>query len=421
MKKTIATALFMLPFLLVAQNSSIGDKLAALELKPVVLFQLWGSYTTGAEMYNEETGLFEAVDDRLNMQLRRSRFGLKGKLSDRVKFNITSAYDLVGHDLLTATQGGANNGASPKLRLWNAFVQWQMKKESQALNLTVGYFTPRIGRESISSPFKSGSMEKAWSQNYLRRHLVGTGPGRAAGINIGGLFASEESAVNWGYDVGVFTPTHTGLSANSSGQEASAVAVGRLALYLGDVESKKYTLGHAANHHGKRNGLTLGVAASAQGKTDMFDANYTLSADWAFNWNQLNLDGDISLLRREGAAEDAISEAYTGYARLSYNIELKDYILEPSLMFVHFQGANTIEEIKHANDLKHFAGMDQSIELTLNLHLSSNLRLSMSYTINDGDAGDATEVQTFNNYLYQGGVGAIHRGDWLGLGLIAKI
>ena len=95
-------------------------------------------------------------------------------------------------------------------------------------------------------------MEKAWSQNYLRRHLVGTGPGRAAGMNFGGLFYKEGQTVSLQYDIGLFSPVSQAVSGNSTGVQSSPLATARLLFMFGDPESKKYITGHKPNHFGKR-------------------------------------------------------------------------------------------------------------------------------------------------------------------------
>jgi hypothetical protein len=50
--------------------------------------------------------------------------------------------------------------------------------------------------------------------------------------------------------------------------------------------------------------------------------------------------------------------------------------------------------------------------------LNPDFKLSLSYTLRNADAGTEREGTTINNYYYQPGVGAIKRGDWLGVGLV---
>ncbi|MEZ5058927.1 MAG: porin [Saprospiraceae bacterium] len=258
-------------------------KLEKYKIQPSLGLQLWSSYTLGQKVYNTDSRAYEAVDDRINFQLRRTRIGLKGQPYEDLSFNFTVAIDLVGRDLLSGTEAGVNNGASPIFRLWNATVQWRMIPKSEKLNLVFGYMPPQIGRESITSAMRSNSMEKSWSQNYLRRHLTGIGPGRAMGANFGGLFYKEGNQLSMGYDLGFFTPQFESYGGNSVGNHFSVLSVGRLEFYLGDPESKKYTLGHKINYFGKRDGLTLALVGAHQGETDLFK-NEAVGFD--FLWNR---------------------------------------------------------------------------------------------------------------------------------------
>ena len=214
------TSLFLLCFaasLWAQQNSEQPeDWWKQIKVKPTAVLQVWSTYTMGQQVYNETTGTYEQVGNRFNTQLRRSRFGMKGNAGQDLKFNLTLAVDLVGRDLLSGTEGGANNGGSPGPRLWNAYVLWRLVPKQEWLHLGIGYQVPQIGRESTTSAFRIPSMEKSWSQNYLRRHLVGTGPGRAMGVQLGGLLLPESGSPWSGrYDIGIYNPPNTALGGNS--------------------------------------------------------------------------------------------------------------------------------------------------------------------------------------------------------------
>ena len=88
-------------------------------------------------------------------------------------------------------------------------------------------------------------------------------------------------------------------------------------------------------------------------------------------------------------------------------------------MFVQFNGELDGAKQLEANALNAFAGKDQSIEASLNLYLNPDLKLSLGYTFREGDLGDAEPGARFNNFFFQGGAGAIQRGEWLGVGLVA--
>lgn len=397
-------------------------KLDDFKLKPIIGIQLWSSYTIGAERYNEATQLYESVDNRLNFQIRRTRLGLKGKVYKNLKFNITTALDLIGRDILAGTEGGANNGSFPKLGLWNAWLQWRIKPKSEAFNLTFGYFSPQIGRESITGAFRSTSMEKSWSQNYLRRHLTGIGPGRAVGMNMGGLFLQNDKKLAFSYDIGIFNPIFQSYSGNSIGNKYAPLLIGRLVLHIGDPEFEQYTFSHKVNYFGKRKGLTVALAGAIQGTTDLFTKNQALGLDLLFNWKALNIDGEWTYLKRnKGAnASNFIISSNTGYVRIGYNLSLKNqFILEPVIMIVQFNGPLDAIAQEDAALTKSLSGKEQILDIGFNLHLNPDLKLAVHYTTRTANSGAAGAGATINNYFFQDGAGAIHRGDWFGVGVVA--
>ncbi len=428
MKLRMAIFFALLPLLATAQDESNRwlEKLKDFKIQPTLGFQLWGTYTNGEELYNEDVGRYENIDNRVNFQIRRTRIGLKGQPYENLKFNLTGALDLVGRDILAGTEGGGNNGGSPSFRVWNAYVQWRVRNNDEALNLVVGYLPAQIGRESMTSALRSTSMEKAWSQNYLRRHLTGIGPGRAVGVNLGGILLPEKGKIGIGYDVGIYNPVFEGFSGNSIGKHFSPLLVGRLAWHIGDPEFKKYTISHKVNYFGKRNGLTVAIAGATQGETDLFLQNQALGIDVLFNWGNLNIDGDWTILSRGGERllEDEIraftSTSNTGYIRASYNLVLPNqFVLEPVVMLVQFNGALDAIEQADASSVGALHGTDQSLDFGFNLYPNPDLKLSLHYTFRRGDAGAVGDGAKINNYFYQSGAGAIHRGEWLGMGLIA--
>jgi len=428
---------FLLIFILIisaagieAQNSSDSSwtkKIENWRIQPVIGLQIWSSYTFDAEAYNEETGEYEAADNRINSQIRRTRLGLKGQPFTHLKFAVVTSLDLVGRDLLAGTEGGANNGGSPNFRIWNAYLQWKVSGQYDGLHLTVGYIVPQIGRESITSALRVSSMEKSWSQNYIRRHLTGTGPGRTVGLNIGGMFHSNSQNVKWSYNVGIFTPTFHALDGNSTGLKSSPLFTGRMAVHFGDPEFEDYTLSHKVNYFGKRKGLTIAIAGAQQGRTDLFTENKAYGMDWLFNWDDWNISGEWIVLQRSGEemqGDQVIrkidSDSHTGFVRIGRNISLKNRkVLEPVLTFVQFSGTLDASEQKDANTLNAFTGKDQYVEASLNYYINPKLKLSLGITLRSGEAGEIDQGTTFNNYYYQSGVGAIHRGHWLGVGVVA--
>jgi hypothetical protein len=406
----------------VAQDSTQVNLWNKWNIRPVVALQVWATYTTGQEVYDMTEQRYQAVDDRLNLQLRRSRLGFKGQPTPQIKFDLTVAIDLAGRDVLAATYGGSNNGSSPITRLWNAYVQWKVFKSLDAFHLTAGYFPPRIGRASITNPWKSTSLEKSWSQNYLRRHLTGIGPGRANGVNLGGLVATPNPKLKLYYDLAVFNPLYTSLQGNSSGIEASPLFVGRFSFQFGQAEHKTYSLGHKVNYFGKRRGLSVALAGTRQGKTDLFQNSQMLSVDFLFNWDQWNLDGEWSWAQREALHEAGTSreslDFQMGYFRISRNFKLKNAkTLELVAMITKLYGSKDTGKQALAAALKSFAGEDGLLDIGFNYYPYQNVKLALHYNWQLADRAATPEGAQVNNYLRQSGVGAIYRGDYLGLGL----
>jgi hypothetical protein len=395
------------------------------KIQPFLMTQFWSAYSTGMEVYNEELGIYEPVEDRFNFQLRRMRLGFRAQPYKNLKFVLVTSYDLVGRDVLSAQVGGTNNGAVPNFGIWDAFLQWKFRSGSEHFNLVAGYFRPQFGRESITSGWSTNSMEKSMSQNYIRRHLVGKGPGRAPGVNLGGLFLGDKIGFN--YNIGVFNPLYHDLSGNSTGAAFSPLLSGRAVFFVGDPESQNYKIGYDINYFNERKGLSVALAGAWQSKTALFAESKALGIDLLFNWGPLNVDADWSFMFREG--ERAIGEeqeiydysSNTGHVRLGYNLILNNrFFIEPSFMLMQFNGGLTEEEQINAAMLGAFSGKERTYDLGLNWYLNrKRLKLLLHYTWREGEAGAAGPGATVNQYFSQSGVGAIRRGNWLGLGLNA--
>ena len=424
MKKIIYTfpLLFFAFSTVISQEEKKSDwlsKLQDLKIKPFVQIQMWAVYTDGMELFDPDKNIYEKVDNRLNFTLHRARYGFNAQPYPNLKFNFTFASDFVGRDALSALDPGQNNGANPFFRLWQTYLQLRLKPGKETAFLTTGYFSPRIGRESITNPLRSTSMEKAWSQNYLRRHLVGTGPGRALGVNLGGLFYQDGQSLSLKYDIGIFSPVYQSFGGNSMGKESSVLLTGRTVLTFGDPESSKYSLGHKPNYFGKRNGISIGLAAAAQGSTDLFNNCFTVGADFLINFGHLNFDGDWHFLTRETTNGDQTAEANTGYLRVSYNYPLKNgYVLETAAALVQYNGHLDEQGQAVAAEVGMPAGDDQHIDLGFNFYFNPDLKVALHYTLREGNAGFIGDGSTINNFFVTG-AGPVRYGDWLGLGLSA--
>jgi hypothetical protein len=395
------------------------------KIEPFFMTQLWSSYTFGQEVFNQETNLYEQVDNRANVMFRRARLGFRVQAYKNLKFTLVGAYDLVGRDVLSGTVGGANNGSLPEFDIWDAFVQWKISQKDETLNLVGGYFRPQLSRESITSGWSVNSMEKSMSQNYIRRHLVGYGPGRALGLNLGGLWLNESKNLGLNYNVGIFNPVYTANSANSQGSQFAPLLVGRMVLNIGDPEMTKYKIGYDINYYGQRRGLSLGLSGSWQGETILFQSSYATEMDFLLNLGPLNLDGEWNLMWRQGQrdlGENAIRDftyaSNAGHIRMGYNVVVGKMFLEPSFMIMEFNGGKTAIEQADASAIGSFSGSEATYDLGVNWYLNKKrLKLMLHYTWHEGDAGDAGAGATVNQFFSQSSVGAIRRGDWLGLGM----
>ncbi|HKK89315.1 MAG TPA: porin [Saprospiraceae bacterium] len=404
-----------------------SEKLKDFTVDVHLAMQFWTSYSFDQEVYNEELQKYRPVDDRLNFQIRRSRMSFKAQAYERLKINMTAALDLVGRDELAATEGGFNNGGSPRFRIWNAYVQWKLSKQSEHLYVTSGYFLPQIGRESMTAALRSNSMEKAWSQNYLRRHMSGSGPGRVTGVNLGGLMVKENRWINYKYDIGLFSST---FGANTAGIKSSPSILGRMEFFFGDPEQDKYKLSHKVNYFGKRHGLSLAIAAAHQGARDKYLQNNVFSADFLFNHGPFQMDGEVNLLQRKGEITmedegtiDISGQNLTGYWRMGYNFTLSNgQVIEPVAMWMFFFGALDEKGQQEALTMGMPTAQELKWNMGFNWYLNPDLKISLFYTFRQADAGQAELPEILNNYFEETATGIPYRkGNWVGLGLVAII
>lgn len=422
--------LLLLPWLVIASTSWLWSQADStktkdwwqqIHIQPVVNLQVWSSYTSGQALYDGASNAYEQVGNRLNFQLRRSRLGFKGGVGERMKFNFLIAADLVGRDVLAGTEGGANNGSWPRLRLWNAYALWRLIPQGEGLHLSLGFQVPQVGRVSTASAFRSPSMEKPWSQNYLRRHLVGTGPGRSMGLQLGGLILAHESSSPWSgrYDLGIFNPSMNALGGNSIGQQASPLLTMRYRLSYGELESAAYSLTTPVTFQGQRWGASLSTSGAWQNKSDFYQHNYALGADLLINLGWWTVDGEWFHLSRQALDDNNAASAQTGHFRISRLYPLDNYQLETTLTYTFFRGGMSAQDQERAEATQSFAGEESYVEAAINWYFNKNLKISASYTAREGAAGAYGPGAAFNNYLFQSGAGPIQRGNWLGLGLVA--
>jgi hypothetical protein len=105
---------------------------------------------------------------------------------------------------------------------------------------------------------------------------------------------------------------------------------------------------------------------------------------------------------------------------MGYNIQVGKYVLQPAGLIMFFEGGMDGPAQAQARTLKMGAGKEQTIDLGINWFLNKrDLVIQLHYTLHQGDAGAAGPGSTVNAFFNQTTVGAIRRGDWLGLGFNA--
>ncbi len=399
------------------------------KLEPFAQFQLWSVYSTNQQVFNTQTKVYDKVDDRLNFLLRRTRIGFRMQPYNNLRGTVIFSFDAVGRDVQSGVFGAGNNGTIPSVGIFDAFLEWRLKSGSEKLFLVAGYFRPQISRESITAAWQVGSMEKSATQNYLRQHMIGVNSGRSTGLNLGGLLKNQSGKLYFNYNFGVFNPGFYASSNNSVGSKFSPLLVGRAVLSLGDPELKQYGISYLQNFFNTRKGISLAIDGSRQGETDLFKQNSSLGADILLNWKALNLDAEYHHMIRSGSrvlpdnagVRDFDYRSSVRHIRLGYNwIAGKKLFLEPTLTIMQYRGATDATGQADALAVRTSSGTETTYDAGINWHLQERrLKLLLHYTWREGDPGAAGNGATVNDYFTQVNVGAIRRGNWLGLGLSA--
>ncbi len=400
------------------QDTTALSRMLRYHLRATVGLQVWTTFSTGMAVYDAERGAYTPVDNRLNTSLRRSRYTISGQPYKTIDFQLITALDAVGRDVLSSTDAGSAAPTTPALRLWNLFLKWRVVPDSDAAYLAAGYFLPPLGRESGTAALRSTTFEKAWSQNYLRRHLTGVGQGRATGLLFGGQWHADDDQGHLTYEVSQQHPSFNLLGGNSAGRQANPLVSSRLSLSLGDPENEAYSLIHRVNYFGKRQGITLSVAAARQGRTDLFRENLAAGFELLANYPAIHVDGDVYVLQR--TAQSGTTTGATGYLRAGRNFPLpRQLVLEPVVSYWFFRGHTGTAESAFATRIGAFSGRDSGLDLGANLYFNPDLKLLLFYVRRQGSAGDGDPVTLINNFFQQGGVGAIERGNYVGMGVVA--
>ena len=391
-----------------------------LQFKPIVALQFWGTYTHDIQQYDAQSEQYLPVDNRANFLIRRSRLGFKVQPYDFLQIKVVTAIDMVGRDLYSGFNGGSNNGSFPNIGLWEGSLNWKLAKQNDHFYLYIGYYPPAVGLSSLTSAFQVPSLSKSFSQAYIRQNLVGRNPGRTSGLSLGGVLGQQEKKVSGQYELGVHNPSFPSAGGNTS-RSRSLLYTGRLQLFIGDRPYQGFKRNSPLNFYNQRDGLTLAVAGSWQGKNDRAQAAYTAGLDLVANWGAFNLNGEYYGLWRAGrfSDQDFVYSSRTGFIRSSYNMTVANkFFLEPSFMWKFFRGGTSAIAQAQAASVNDFSGTDNAFDIGVNWHINRHkLKVALHYTFQNGDAGAAGPGATVNQFFSQGGLGAIQRGNWLGMGL----
>jgi hypothetical protein len=241
------------------------------------------------------------TDPRLDVFVRRGRLGTSGRVAGKLFYSAQFAYDGVGKDSLSASAGVPNAEDNKTFFPRDVFFTYNF---SRLANLTVGYFRPRAGKESIYSSAFVISQEKSWASFQPRIHMVGRGIGRETGINLGGI--ADLSGTSMLYDVGIFDTNHPLVAGNNT--IWSPLLTGRVVWMIGDPEMVQYNTTYSQSGYGERKGLSLGINATWQARSEVFRNNSVMGVDAQLNYGPLDLLFEYNWLYRESpTAEGRLS------------------------------------------------------------------------------------------------------------------
>ncbi len=333
-----------------SNNANAGPKFyfgEGRDLEVFLMGQIWMPVSTNIDIPGET----DLKDTKADLYIRRGRFGFKGHLMKNLAFKIWFAHDNLGRDDLNPvdiSRGAVKTKGLTysKLEVWDAFFTWSFDKTWA--NISIGYFRPQIGKESITSGFNVLSYEKGLPNFYVRRHIIGkpdkgsnevfgraSGNGRIFLINWGGLYKSQGWSLNWNFGIGD-NQNYTDKS------NWSPLISARVAISIGDPEMKKYKMGYTQTYFGKRHGVTIGLNYGYQGEGidrkagsggKEFDNNKMYGIDILANWGPIDFVAEYDVLSRDWSDgtdyTDKVWELKAGY---TYKLQNGQYI-QPAISY----------------------------------------------------------------------------------------
>lgn len=365
----------MFPLTIKGANENPNKELLRSDLivfKPIVAFQTYATFS----MIDAQTGTDKA--NQTDVEFRRIRFGASGAPYKRLKYNFQLHFDRLGESVYSFAKG--NYGG---VKVWNAYLSYQLLNQNALLNLHLGYFWAATSREYNTSPWAIGSFDKVRATWYLRHFMSGKGNGIESGVGLGGLKNFDHWGMN--YRIGTYE-----TDAYSSISFSNRLYTARVAFSIGELEQKKYKYMLSGNQWGKRNGITLGFGGSTQ-KNGMLDSNSSLffkksltyGADILFDYKGFRFDAEYFLLKREVQN----SESFHGsewHIRAGYLIPVKGKLIEPSITYDYYEGNGNRLVYKYIGD-------DCTLDIGVNYYLNKDkLKLSAHYMMQNGTVNSNT-------------------------------
>ncbi|WP_347839865.1 porin [uncultured Draconibacterium sp.] len=350
--------------LVTTAGKTVQEKPFRPSIMPYLKLQFWNVASQGL------TSADEKAASRFTSYFRRGRLGLKGKVLPELSYNAMVSFDNLAKDGFSSTKGLMNAGA---VALWSAYFTYDLSPKNDWLNLTGGYFLPHLSRESTTAPWTTSSLDKTENSCYLRQFVTGKANGICPGINLGGLGDLGKQTLI--YNIAIINRQD---AVSIMERNWSPVLLGHLMLNFGHKEFSKYNYCFSNNLLKKQTSAILGLAFSAQGKTDAFKSNQTISADASIYLGHFKIDGEYSFLIRKHNLE---YNANCFMLRTGYNIFLKrNLVFEPTAMFEKFSGD------KNFNDVSFFDGSDKKLDVGVNLiSMAKKIKVNLHYVHHDGE------------------------------------
>lgn len=355
-------------------------------------YQLWGAITPSTDNSPD-------TDPRIDLYLKRGRFGFKGQAMPGLSYNTVIAFDNVGKDPYGGTSTGSGQDLTAgRFVVMDAYMAYEL--DSNLAVMTMGYFRPQTSREFTSSFAGVSSLDFSLVYSYYREHLTPRPSGRETGMNLGGQWAMP-GLFGVQYEVGGFDMIQekAKTNANLRGHRTwSPLWTGRLALTVGDMENSKYASKKATQYFGKRTGLSIGGYGSYQGMTDKlydttaatssapmklsyaggFKKNITYGGDLIANWKGLSLSGELSMLQRDTGAGSYTDKVW--YGRAAYAVTFDSIgSFEPVFLYSQFEGDKMSAQNPN--------GEETQMDFGVNYYPTvKGIRVGLHYIYADGEA-----------------------------------